>query len=324
MLSIALLLAMLFTVGGNPGKAQGNKIEQQQKQNNMEKTKVLYKTTKVDQLDIFYREAGEPAKPTVLLLHGFPSSSRMYQELMEDLADNYHLVAPDFPGFGQSSAPPAADFNYTFDNLASIITRFAEELGLRKFSLYVQDYGGPVGFRIASQKPGLIQALIVQNANAYEEGLGEALAPLSAYIQDPNPVTEKAARSFLTLDATRWQYTDGAEDVLKINPDSYITDQYYLDRPGNDAIQLALFRNYGTNLQLYGAWQDYFRKYQPPTLVISGKNDKLFVAAGAIAYKRDIRDAQISLLNGGHFVLEEHHELAASIIRKFLHEKGIR
>jgi pimeloyl-ACP methyl ester carboxylesterase len=282
---------------------------------------INFKTVKVDGLDIFYREAGNKNKPTILLLHGFPSSSHMYRNLIKDLSEDYYLVAPDYPGFGQSSSPSPSAFNYSFDNLALIITHFIDALELKKFSLYVQDYGGPVGFRIATQRPGSIQALIIQNANAYNEGLGDALSPLVNYIQTPNPETEEAVRIFLSSDTIRWLYTDGAEDVLKISPDSYTIDQYYLDRPGNDEIQLALFRNYGTNLPLYDKWHSYFRKYQPPTLVISGKNDKLFVAAGAEAFKKDIKDAQISLLNGGHFVLEEKHMEAASLIRSFLEKK---
>ena len=282
-----------------------------------------FKTAKVDGLDIFYREAGDKNKPTILLLHGFPSSSHMYRDLINDLSADYHLIAPDYPGFGQSSSPSPSTYNYSFDNLALTINHFIDALELKKFSLYVQDYGGPVGFRIAAQRPELIQALIVQNANAYNEGLGDALKPLVAYIQNQTPETEKEVRVFLAFDTTKWLYTDGAEDVSKISPDSYTTDQYYLDRPGNDEIQLALFRNYGTNLPLYETWHSYFRKYQPPTLVISGKNDKLFIAAGAEAYTEDIKDAQISLLNGGHFVLEEKHAEAASVIKSFLHKKGI-
>ena len=282
---------------------------------------INFKTVKVDGLDIFYREAGNKNKPTILLLHGFPSSSHMYRDLIKDLSEDYYLVAPDYPGFGQSSSPSPSVYNYSFDNLASIITDFIDALELKKFSLYVQDYGGPVGFRIATQRPESIQALIVQNANAYNEGLGDALNPLVNYIQTPTPETEKAVRFFLSSDTIKWLYTDGAEDVLKISPDSYTIDQYYLGRPGNDEIQLALFRNYGTNLPLYDKWHSYFRKYQPPTLVISGKNDKLFVAAGAEAFKKDIKDAQICLLNGGHFVLEEKHLEAASLIRSFLGEK---
>ncbi|MGE5821483.1 MAG: alpha/beta fold hydrolase [Nitrososphaerota archaeon] len=277
-----------------------------------------FKTVKVDGLDIFYREAGFKNKPAILLLHGFPSSSHMYRDLIKDLSEDYYLVAPDYPGFGQSSSPSPAVYNYSFDNLALTINHFIDALELKKFSLYVQDYGGPVGFRIAAQRPELIQALIIQNANAYNEVLGDALSPLVDYIQKQNAGTEQAVRGFLSPDTTKWLYTDGAEDVFKISPDSYAIDQYYLGRPGNDEIQLALFRNYGTNLPLYEEWHSYFRKYQPPTLVISGKNDKLFVEAGAKAFRRDLKDAQISLLNGGHFVLEEKHAEAASMIKSFL------
>lgn len=285
---------------------------------------ISYKTIKVDNLDIFYREAGNPSKPTLLLLHGFPSSSRMYEKLINDLAGNYHLIAPDYPGFGQSSAPKPSEYVYAFDNLATTVNHFIDLMGLKKFTLYVQDYGGPVGFRIASQRPELIQALIVQNANAYNEGLGEALMPLVAYIQNPNEETVKPVNGLLTIDGTKWQYTDGAENVNKINPDSYITDQYYLDRPGNKDIQLTLIRNYGSNLPLYATWQAYFKKYQPKTLVISGKNDKLFTAPGAEAFKKDLPNAQISLLNGGHFVLEEKHTEAAKLIKDFLSKNNIK
>ena len=284
---------------------------------------INFKTVNVDGLDIFYREAGNNGNPTILLLHGFPSSSHMYRDLIKDLSKDYHLIAPDYPGFGQSSSPLPSIYDYSFDNLALTINHFIDALGLKKFSLYVQDYGGPVGFRIAAQRPEMIQALIIQNANAYNEGLGDALKPLVDYIQNPNPATEKTVRFFLSFDANKWLHTDGAEDLSNISPDSYTIDQYYLDRPGNDEIQLTLFRNYGTNLSLYEDWHSYFRKYQPPALVISGKNDKLFVTAGAEAFKNDIKDAQIKLLNGGHFVLEEKHAEAASLIRSFLAEKGI-
>src|SRR5678809_1491419 len=242
-----------------------------------------FRTVSVDGINIFYREAGNKNNPAILMLHGFPSSSHMYRDLINDLSEDYYLIAPDYPGFGQSGSPSIPDYTYSFDNLAQTISHFIDTTGLKKFSLYVHDYGGPIGFRIASQRPGSVQALIVQNANAYDEGLGDALSPLVNYIQTPNPETEEAVRVFLSPDTTRWLYTDGAEDILKISPDSYTIDQYYLDRPGNDEIQLALFRNYGTNLPLYDKWQSYFRKYQPATLVISGKNDKLFLAAGAEA-----------------------------------------
>ncbi len=318
-ISIMLLGSVLTSFSSNTPSKKGNHSSK-----SMSHQTISHKKVKVGELEIFYREAGDTNKPTLLLLHGFPSSSHMFRDLMNDLSNDYHLIAPDYPGFGESSAPTPKEYQYTFDNLANTVNQFIDILGLKKFSLYVQDYGGPVGFRIATRRPELIQTLIVQNANAYNEGLGEVLKPLVAYLQNPNPETEKEARFFLTLEATKWQYTNGAENVNKISPASYTVDQYYLNRTGNDEIQLALFRNYGTNIPLYQDWQAYFRKYQPATLVISGKNDQLFLAAGAKAFKKDIPDAQISLLNGGHFVLEEHHAEAADLIKAFLIRKGIK
>lgn len=322
-LSAALLLGNVALMNAQTTNHSQHNLSHTQTKKEMSTT-IYYKTVSVDGLNIFYREAGDETKPTILLLHGFPSSSHMYRDLIKDLASNYHLIAPDYPGFGQSSAPSTKDYIYTFDNLTATINHFIDAVGLKKFSLFAQDYGGPVGFRIASQRPELIQALIIQNANAYNEGLGDALSPLVAYIQHPNAETEKAARGFLSLGATRWQYEVGAEDVAKISPDSYLLDQYYLDRPGNDAIQLALFRDYGSNLPLYEKWHAYFKKYQPATLVIWGKNDPLFIAPGAEAYKRDNPSVDVHLLNGGHFLLEEHHHKAAELIIDFLDKKGIR
>ncbi|MEI6409950.1 MAG: alpha/beta hydrolase [Bacteroidota bacterium] len=324
-----ILLAMFFagTAFANApftNKQISNLRTEQQIPGDPETTRISYHSIKVDGLDIFYREAGDKNKPTILLLHGFPSSSHMFRDLIADLAPNYHLIAPDYPGFGQSSMPNTSAYEYTFDHLSVTISHFIDALGLTKLTLYVQDYGGPVGFRIATQRPALIQALIVQNANAYNEGLGDALKPLVAYIQQPNDSTVQPVKAFLTLDGTKWQYTAGAENPANINPDSYITDQYYLDRPGNQDIQLALIRNYGTNLPLYAEWQAYFRKYQPATLVISGKNDPLFTAPGAEAFKKDNKNAKINLLNGGHFVLEEKHQEAAAAIKSFLSQKGIQ
>jgi pimeloyl-ACP methyl ester carboxylesterase len=284
---------------------------------------VRFKTIKVNGLDIFYREAGEPGKPVILLLHGFPSSSHMYRDLIDDLSDQYHLIAPDYPGFGQSSSPSPTEYQYTFDNLAATMNAFIDAIALKKFSLYVQDYGGPVGFRIATQRPERVQAIIVQNANAYAEGLGDAIKPMREYFNNPNPETEKGARWILSNESTLWQYYEGAEDLSKISPDGHKLDQFLLDRPGNDLIQLSLFRDYKSNLSLYETWHAYFRKHQPATLVISGKNDKIFIAPGAEAFKRDIKDAEIRLLNGGHFVLEEKHHEAALIIKEFLQKKGI-
>lgn len=277
-----------------------------------------FKKTKVDGLEIFYREAGDPSKPTILLLHGFPSSSHMYRDLINDLSFAYHLIAPDYPGFGESSHPSPAAFNYTFEQLSVIVEHLIDQLKIKKLSLYMQDYGGPVGFRIAARRPELIQALIVQNANAYNEGIGPETGALFNYMKNPNPETEKVARTLLKIEATKWQYTDGASDATKISPDSYNSDQYYLDRPGNDQVQLALFRDYGSNVRLYDEWHAYFRKHKPATLVISGKNDKIFIAAGGEAFKKDNPNAQISLLDGGHFVLEEKHQEAARIIHDFL------
>jgi pimeloyl-ACP methyl ester carboxylesterase len=281
-------------------------------------TETTFRTIKVDGLDIFYREAGDKNKPTILLLHGFPSSSHMYRDLINDLSLKYHVIAPDYPGFGQSSAPSIKEYEYTFDNLSITVEHFIDKMGLKKFSLYMQDYGGPIGFRIAVKRPELIQSLIIQNANAYKEGLGDALAPLVAYIQNPNAETENTARGFLILDTTKWQYLNGAEDASKVSPDSYTIDQAYLDRKGNDQIQLALFRNYGANLPKYADWQAYLKKYQPSTLVLWGKNDLLFTAPGAEAYKKDVSTAEVHLINGGHFLLEEHHSEAAKLIDAFL------
>jgi len=277
-----------------------------------------YRTVKVDGLDIFYREAGDKKNPVLLFLHGFPSSSHMYRDVMADLSDKYYVIAPDYPGFGNSSSPDPSEFPYTFDRLAEVIGHFIDTLGLKKISLYMQDYGGPVGLRIASGRPALIRSLIIQNANAYTDGLGAALKPLVDYMQKPDAETEKGVRGLLTIEATQWQYTDGAEDVSKVSPDSYTSDQYYLDRPGNDAIQLALFRSYASNLPLYEPWHAYFKKHQPPALVIWGKNDQLFIAPGAAAYKKDLPEAEVHLLNGGHFLLEEHHGQAAGLIDGFL------
>lgn len=279
---------------------------------------IFYKTVVIDGLHIFYREAGLAEKPLLLLLHGFPSSSHMYRDLITDLADSYHLIAPDYPGFGQSSAPGVEEFSYTFDNLSVIIEHFIDVLHLQDINLYMQDYGGPVGLRIASRRPDLIRSLIIQNANAYTEGLGVALEPLVAYIQHPDAAHEQDARFFLTLPATQWAYLNGAHDTSKVSPDSYITDQYYLDRPGNDAIQLALFRDYGSNLALYEDWHQYFRTYQPPALVAWGKNDAMFIAPGGDAYRKDLPNAEIIQIDGGHFLLEEHHAYVATLIKRFI------
>lgn len=280
--------------------------------------RVTYKTVKIDGLDIFYREAGSPANPTVLLLHGFPTSSQMFRNLMPQLAGRYHVVAPDYPGYGYSSAPPADKFEYTFDNLANVVDKFAQSLKLERYSLYVMDYGAPVGYRLAVKHPERVEALIVQNGNAYDEGLREFWDQFRAYWKDRSEQNAAQMRKLLTLDATKWQYTNGVRDASVISPDAWTTDQYLLDRPGNQEIQLALFYSYGSNPPHYPEWQAYFRKYQPPTLVVWGKNDFIFPAEGAEPYKRDLKNLEFHLLDTGHFALEEDGDVIAVYINNFL------
>ena len=286
--------------------------------------RVLYKTTKVKGLDIFYRKAGSPTNPTLLLLHGFPTSSRMFRNLIPQLADRYHLVAPDYPGFGASSAPPVDKFNYTFDNLTDVIDELTQTLKLERYSLYVQDYGAPVGYRLAVKHPERVQALIVQNGNAYEEGLRDFWTPFKAYWKDRSAQKAEPLRKLLTYESTKSQYTIGVRNVEHISPDSWTADQYLLDRPGNEEIQMQLFYDYSSNPPLYPQWQAYFRKYQPPTLVVWGKNDFIFTAEGAETYKRDLKNLEFHLLDTGHFALEEDGDLIARYIGDFLakHVRG--
>lgn len=283
-----------------------------------------FHTIQVDGLDIFYREAGSPNHPTILLLHGFPTSSQMFRNLMPLLGDHFHLIAPDYPGFGNSSMPTVNEFDYTFDHLAEVMDKFIEAVGLTRYSLYVMDYGAPIGFRIAAKHPERVEALIVQNGNAYEEGLREFWEPLKAYWQARTPENADKLRAFLTLDATKWQYTNGVRNPEAISPDNWNIDQYFLDRPGNNDIQLALFYDYRSNPPLYPQWQEYFRKYQPPTLVVWGKNDYIFPADGAHPYKRDLKDIEFHLLDTGHFALEEDGETIARYITRFLTERQQR
>ncbi len=280
----------------------------------------LHRTIEIDGLDIFYREAGSRDAPTILLLHGFPTSSHMFRNLMPILADEFHLVAPDYPGFGNSSMPGVDEFDYTFDRLAEVIDKFTERIDLDKYSLYLMDYGAPVGFRLATKHPERIQALIVQNGNAYEEGLREFWEPIKAYWKDKTPENAEALRGLLTLEATKWQYTDGVRQVEVISPDNWNVDQRLLDRPGNQEIQLALFYDYGSNPPLYPQWQEYLRKQQPPTLIVWGKNDPIFPAEGAHPYKEDLRTLEFHLLDTGHFALEEDGDVVAGHMRRFLKE----
>ncbi len=277
-----------------------------------------YRMIAIDGLDIFYREAGSRDNPTILLLHGFPTSSHMFRNLMSALADRFHLVAPDYPGYGNSSMPTVNEFDYTFDHLAQIVEKFITAIDLKKYSLYVMDYGAPIGYRIAAKYPERVQSLIVQNGNAYEEGLGEFWNPIKAYWQDRSPENADKLKYLVTLEATKWQYTNGVRNLEAISPDTWNMDQLFLDRPGNDEIQLALLYSYGTNPPLYPQWQEYFRKYQPPTLIVWGQNDYIFPAEGAYPYKRDLNDVEFHLLDTGHFALEEEGDAIANYITQFL------
>jgi pimeloyl-ACP methyl ester carboxylesterase len=269
-------------------------------------------------LRIFHREAGSKASPTIVLLHGFPSSSHMFRDLIPQLADKFHVIAPDYVGFGYSDAPDAGKFDYTFDNLASHIEELLfGVLGLKKFSIYVQDYGAPVGYRIASKHPDAIEGIVVQNGNAYVEGIGAAFDPMKPFWANRNPGTEKPVRDLLKKETTIFQYTHGVKDLSRISPDSFTLDQLFLDRPGNDAIQLNLLHNYQSNLALYDDWHEFFRSKQPKTLIVWGKNDPFFTVEGAQAYLRDIPKAELHLLDTGHFALEELHEFIGQQITKF-------
>jgi pimeloyl-ACP methyl ester carboxylesterase len=281
-------------------------------------TDIAYRTAEVDGLSVFYREAGAPDAPTLLLLHGFPSSSHMFRNLIPLLADEFHLVAPDLPSFGKSDMPKPDEFDYTFDHLADVIDRFTEVLGLDRFAIYVFDYGAPVGFRIAARHPDRITAIISQNGNAYEDGLSDGWAPVQAYWKDPSPANREAVRSMVQPETTIWQYTHGVPDVTMVSPDGYGLDNFYLARPGADEIQLDLLLNYASNVALYPAWQEYFRTSRPPLLAVWGSNDPFFIPPGAEAFKRDIPGADVRFVPTGHFALETHVDEIAEAIIDFL------
>lgn len=269
-------------------------------------------------LKMFYREAGDKESPTIVLLHGFPSSSHMFRDLIPQLAHKFRVIAPDYIGFGFSDAPGVNEFEYTFDNLANYVEDFLfNVLRLEKFSIYVQDYGAPIGYRIASKHQGAIEGIIVQNGNAYAEGIGGAFDPMKPFWANRTAETEKPVRALLTLDTTVFQYTHGVKDLSRINPDAYTFDQHFLDRPGNDEIQLNLLHNYQTNLQHYDEWHAFFRSRQPKTLIVWGENDPFFTVEGAQAYQRDIPNAELHLLDTGHFALEDSSEFIAQKIVSF-------
>ena len=302
---------------------------------------IFHRTVNIEGLDIYYREAGSRDNPTVILLHGFPTSSHMFRTLIPELANDYHVIAPDYPGYGNSAMPLVSEFDYTFDHMAAIVEQLISKLELKKYSLYVMDYGAPIGFRIAVNHPMRVQSLIIQNGNAYEEGLDNNFwEPIKAYWQNrqavnvgldnpwwanvknaykqPNMANEDALRFLLTKGATTWQYTNGVRDPARIGHDAINMDQLLLDRPGNQEIQLQMFYDYGSNPPLYPEWQAYFRKHQPATLIVWGAKDEIFPAKGAYPYKRDLNNVEMHLYDTGHFALEEDGADIAQKIRKFL------
>jgi pimeloyl-ACP methyl ester carboxylesterase len=280
-------------------------------------TAIYYRTAKVDGLKVFYRESGQVGAPKLLLLHGFPTSSHLFRNLMLLLADRFHIVAPDLPGFGRTDMPPRDKFQYTFENVAHTIDRFTEIVGLDRFAIYVFDYGAPTGFRLALRHPERIVAIISQNGNAYEEGLSEGWNPVRAYWQEPSQANREALRTFLSPQTTIWQYTHGVPDTTLVSPDGYSLDNYYLTRPGADEVQLDLLGDYKTNVALYPKFQSYFRECKPPLLAVWGQHDPFFLPAGAKAFKRDITSAEVRFLNTGHFALETHCDEIAAAIRDF-------
>jgi pimeloyl-ACP methyl ester carboxylesterase len=281
-----------------------------------------HRTKTVDGIKIFYREAGPKGAPVLLLLHGFPTSSHMFRNLIPELADRYHVIAPDYPGYGQSDMPDRASFAYTFDRFGELVDGLLDQLAVKNFAMYVMDYGAPVGWRLALKHPERVTALIVQNGNAYDEGLKEFWDPIKAYWADHSEEHRKALYKLVTPEITKFQYTDGVSDVTRIAPDNWVYDQVLLDRPGNRDIQMDLFYDYRTNLPLYPQVQAYFRKHQPPTLIVWGKNDTIFPAAGAHPYRRDLKDVEFHLLDTGHFALEEDGPTIARLIREFLAKRG--
>jgi len=327
-LSLMVVVALSFAFGSSRAIAENA-------------SGVAYRTVTIENVDIFYREAGNPSNPTLLLLHGFPTSSHMFRDLITELADDYHLIAPDYPGYGFSSMPAVDEFDYSFDNVAQLMEQFVDVVGIDRFSLYLMDYGAPVGFRIATSQPERIESLIVQNGNAYVEGIDNNFwEPIREYWKDrgainkgldndwwknikaayqqPEMTNDDALRFLVTLGATKWQYTNGVPDAEAVSPDTWGHVQPLLDREGNTDIQLQMFYSYGTNPPLYPAWQQYLRDYQPPTLIVWGKHDEIFPAAGAEPYKRDLDNLEYHLIDTGHFALETHGQEIADLMRDFL------
>jgi pimeloyl-ACP methyl ester carboxylesterase len=293
--------------------------------NSMNHYPIHYRTVKIGNIDIFYREAGPANAPVLLLMHGFPSSSFMFRNLIEKLKHRYHIIAPDYPGFGHSSVPSPDSFEYSFDNLSRVMEQFVDKLSIRSFSMYIQDYGAPIGLRLVTRRPELLQCLIIQNGNAYEEGLGDAWAPLKAIWSDPHdPQKKQQVIDFMNLAGTKFQYAEGVSDSTLLSPDTYTLDQYLLERPGLKEIQYQLFYDYRKNIQEYASFQKMFSERQPPTLIVWGENDVFFLKEGALAYGRDLRTTEYHFYKTGHFALEEYGDEIAITIDSFLQKHILR
>ena len=319
-MGIAIIALISFSTLSFIGSDQLDKISE----NGIKPVPVSYKSIEINGLDIFYREAGNTTKPTILLLHGYPTSSHMFRNLITDLSVHYHVLAPDYPGFGRSDQPAIADFEYTFDNMANIVEGFLKELKVEKYSIYLMDYGAPIGFRIAAKYPEKIESLIIQNGNAYDEGLRDFWIPIKKYWNDYTVENGKPLEGFHSPDGLKWQYTHGVQDVTTISPDNWNIDLQHLTRAENNEIQLAMFYDYRTNVPLYPEWQKYFRDHQPPTLIVWGKNDYIFPAEGAHPYKKDLTNLEFHLLDTGHFALEEKGDEIAHYILNFLWKNNIK
>jgi pimeloyl-ACP methyl ester carboxylesterase len=281
-------------------------------------SRLSFRTLNIDGLNIFYREAGEEDAPAMLLLHGFPSASHMFRDLIPRLSDRFHVVAPDFPGFGQSDMPSRNGFSYTFAKIADVIERFTETVGLDRYAMYIFDYGSPIGFRLAVKHPERVTAIISQNGNAYEEGLSDGWNPIRAYWRQPTQANRDALRSLLTPETTRWQYTHGVNEPAAVSPDGYSLDDFYMGRPGAHEAQLDLLLDYADNVALYPVFQNYLRTHKPRLLAVWGENDPFFLPAGAEAFKRDVPGAVVRFFDTGHFALETHADEIAAAIREFL------
>ena len=314
-LVLAGALSVLASLPALAGSAQRAAAESQ---------RVHYRSVDIDGVKVFYREAGRAGAPVIVLLHGFPSSSHMFRNLIPVLASQYRVIAPDYPGFGHSDMPDRAQFSYTFANLAATTDALLTRLNAQRYALYVMDYGAPVGFRLALAHPERVTALVVQNGNAYEEGLQQFWDPIRAHWKSNTKETREALRSATALDSTRWQYQAGVRDVSRIDPSAWLHDQALLDRPGNVEIQLDLFYDYRTNVDLYPRFQQFFRDRQPPTLIVWGRNDTIFPAQGAQAYLRDLPKAELHLLDTGHFALEDEGEEIGALMLDFLGRARLR